>query len=442
MKALPWTDMCSKLRQRIADENEKQMDLLETIRRLRGISKDEFYKDIESESSDSEPEQEPLEDSRNMETTPEPEHEPIPPINEDETEEIHEEVKDEKEEEFSESDETPKLPVVFVEKKDEEVRQKPSNKRVIPRIDTRWPVGHKFHTKPAEQKYLSFYLKPINHKLSNSNISIHNLPRTAKEIKEYLQWREKLLEIAYLNEFSHLRKMSLMTFTMPLPGIEQESFSASSNPITNRSSSRSTNSTLRNNRQNVAFQQHSYLTLNKSNGTLHKSTTPPRRQKKQRKKPRNSDIHYVNPYLNSKGVGHWKQHKSKDKKVKHEVHSGRDVHYELPVENELETLMSRIDEDSYQGKYENRNKSQSTDSAINEPSFNSDDEESDVIRTTIGSLSVEEGQMEESQLNRTQGGNTYFPREGTNAKSQRKKVFLRLLIAFMNYNQFLKMNQD
>jgi hypothetical protein len=141
----------------------------------------------------------------------------------------------------------------------------------------------------------------------------------------------------------------------------------------------------------------------------------------------------VSPYLNSKGVGQWKQNKYKERKLKHETKSGHDDYFELPVENELETLMSRIDMESSQSKYDNRNKSQSTDSAINEPSFNSDDDGSDVMRSAIGRSSVEEGHIEESRLNHTQDNDKMrFPGERSNAKAQQKKVSRLLINVLVN----------
>ena len=44
------TSACDELRNRYKKEKQKQLELLETIRQLRGISKDDFYKDMESGS--------------------------------------------------------------------------------------------------------------------------------------------------------------------------------------------------------------------------------------------------------------------------------------------------------------------------------------------------------------------------------------------------------
>ncbi|XP_062608245.1 myb-like protein X [Saccostrea cucullata] len=396
MKVLPWTDMCSKLRQRIEEENEKQMDFLETIRILRGISRSEFYKDIENDSTDSETEQLPKEEPEPVQTPPLPApRTPTPPI--DESENKSEVVENSKEEEVTKEDTfttevNPELPVVVIEKK-EELEQKTPKKGVVSRIDTRWPAGHKFHTKPAEQKYLSFYLKPIHHKLSKNKINIHTLPRTAKEITEYLQWREKLLEIAYLNEFSHLRKFSLLSFAMPLPSIEQNSFSPY--PVQNkkRSLSRSTNRSSVHNEQNTTFQQQSYLAFNKRNGTDHKSTPRPQHKNKEKKKTRNKDNENPNPYLTSNTFRKKKHDKCKKEKISHKVE--QDIDYGSPVENELETLMSKMNEDSKRSRNDTGAKSQSTDSAINEPSYDSDENESDVTGTPTRNSSIGKDQEKE-----------------------------------------------
>ncbi|XP_061171050.1 golgin subfamily A member 6-like protein 22 [Saccostrea echinata] len=403
MKVLPWNDMCSKLRQRIEEENEKQMDFLETIRILRGISKNEFYKDIELDSADSETEQllkedpDPVPESQ----SPPPPHSQTPPspIKESENKtEVEETSKDEeltKEDTFT-TEVKPELPVVVIEKKDEELEHKPQKKGIVSRIDTRWPVGHKFHTKPAEQKYLSFYLKPIHHKLSKNKINIHTLPRTAKEITEYLQWREKLLEIAYLNEFSHLRKFSLLSFAMPLPGIDQDSFSPHPVQSKKRSLSQSTSRSSIHNEQKITFQQQSYIAFNKRNGTDHTSTPRSQHKNKEKKKTRNKDNECLNPYLTSHSFRKKKHnHHCKKEKISDKGEQDQGIHYASPVENELETLMSRMNEDSKRSRNDTGVKSQSTDSAINEPSYNSDDYESDVIRTHTRNSSVGKDQGKE-----------------------------------------------
>lgn len=51
-KAYTLSSACNELKSRYKKERKKQLELLETIRQLRGINKDDFYKDVESGSED------------------------------------------------------------------------------------------------------------------------------------------------------------------------------------------------------------------------------------------------------------------------------------------------------------------------------------------------------------------------------------------------------
>lgn len=354
------------------------MDLLETIRILRGISRHEFYKDLSMEGSDSESDSE--ETTKKMES-PHSSQLQSPVHNED----GDNEALPEEEEENEKEEEEPQPPVVVVEKR-EEVHEQNRKKRLISRVDSRWPAGHKYYTKPAEQKYLSIYLKPIHSKIQTSKIDIHALPRTAKEITEYLQWREKLLEIAYLNEFSHLRKMSLMSFTMPLPGIEPRTSPPFSVSSTNRNSSRSTSSASKHHRHEITFQQHSMLTIRgtketKRTGQSSKLIQDQRQIKRKITVENNSKLQ--NPYIVKNKTRHKKRIKQTPMVQTHSKENQQELDFGYGGENELETLISKITKDSKQDVAEGRIKSQSTDSAINEPSFNSDDDDCDVIKSNI-----------------------------------------------------------
>ena len=360
------TTMCSKLRERISEENERQRDLLETIRILRGISKSEFYKDIDLDSENEEPAEEESKSPHELETS-------TPIVEEDSKE-------DTQTQEENENNEI-KLPVVVFDK-GKDAKETQTKKRLISRVDSRWPVGHRLHTKPADQKYLSIYLKPIHRKLSSSKINIHNLPRTAKEITKYLQWRERLLEIAYLNEFSHLRKMSLMSFGVPLPSIQTNSFVGQTASNASRSS-RSTSSASRHHTHSISIHHNSVLTFHKSCGTKGKKNGETRdNHQHKRKKYDRSQEQSINPYLSRRGTEK-NLNKHSNIKTKHAKEMKRDYSYDFVEENELETLISKISKDSKCEVVESRNKSQSTDSAINEPSYDSDEYDSDVISSNV-----------------------------------------------------------
>ena len=382
VKTMSLTTMCSKLRERISEENERQRDLLETIRILRGISKSEFYKDIDLDSENEEPAEEESKSPHELETsTPIVEEDSIKDTQTQEENENNE-IKlpvddfDKKSQEENENNEL-KLPVVVFDK-GKDAKETQTKKRLISRVDSRWPVGHRLHTKPADQKYLSIYLKPIHSKLSSSKINIHNLPRTAKEITKYLKWRERLLEIAYLNEFSHLRKMSLMSFGVPLPSIQTNSFVGQTASNASRSS-RSTSSASRHHTHSISIHHNSVLTFHKSSGTKGKKNSETRdNHQHKRKKYDRSQEQSVNPYLSRRGTEK-NLNKHSSIKTKHAKEMKRDYSYDFVEENELETLISKISKDSKCEVVESRNKSQSTDSAINEPSYDSDEYDSDVI---------------------------------------------------------------
>lgn len=367
----------------MSEENEKQMDLLETIRILRGISRYEFYKDLSIEGSDFESDSE--ETTTKMES---PNSSQLQSQVRNEQGDNEALLEEEEEKEKEEIEIEPHPPIVVVEKR-EDVHEQNHKKRLISRVDSRWPAGHRYHTKPVEQKYLSIYLKPIHSKLQTSKIDIHALPRTAKEITEYLKWREKLLEIAYLNEFSHLRKMSLMSFTMPLPGIEPRTSPPFSVSSTNRNSSRSTSSASKHHRHEITFQQHSMLTIRgtkETERTGHSSKIiQDQRHIKRKITMENNRKHdnHDNPYLMKSKT----RHKKRSKQTRLVQRDGKENQQELDFgfagENELETLISKITKDSKRDVVEGRIKSQSTDSAINEPSLNSDDDDCDVMKSNI-----------------------------------------------------------
>ncbi|KAK3098297.1 hypothetical protein FSP39_018072 [Pinctada imbricata] len=245
-KLLPITLAATKLKQKMEEENKRQMEFLETLRLLRGISRDEFYKDVQDSSSEEEDDgsdeeeeekdgalgvEEELhdKDANSEEGDPETD-EPTPSVNDEETEEEDENQGNEtgsvntyNDSDSKEQIEKKEDPVQHENEKSFGVKEvkfrkkQPKKKKVTPgcRIDTRWPVGHRLHTRP-EMLYLSCH----NSKLRNGQYPRPKIANHSKRsIMEYEHWREQLLQIAYLKEFDHVKGKSLREFSLPLPDI-------------------------------------------------------------------------------------------------------------------------------------------------------------------------------------------------------------------------------
>ncbi|XP_021340416.1 uncharacterized protein LOC110441557 [Mizuhopecten yessoensis] len=175
-------------------------DLLETIRIIRGIKREEFYRE--------------------------------------DTPEIYEE--EEKEEEEVE-EETP----VEEEEVNEEMKstQKPNLKDVKARVITRWPKGHRHHTKAVKTDWsflthysdaeltvelaylLPEYMRDVERlrkvqRIRWNSTSTFKTKRIQRNL-EFESWREEMMRIAYDEEFG--RGKSKMFSVVPLPKIKETS---------------------------------------------------------------------------------------------------------------------------------------------------------------------------------------------------------------------------
>ena len=222
-------EAAEQLKKKMEHEHAKQMDLLETIRILRGIPENEFYQDLQSsseEESEGEEEEEEIKETTNDEKVDDgnsdsSEEEITTPQDSDDREDTDdgpngETDNDESGEETDRESEN-MISVTMTE-------QDPVNKKIKAkkektrgcRVDSRWPQGHPLHTKPEEPKYFSIAASNFRSR-SKKVPKIQRKP--TKELHDYELWREQLLQIAYLKEFDSIKGKSIREFSLPLPDI-------------------------------------------------------------------------------------------------------------------------------------------------------------------------------------------------------------------------------
>ena len=210
-------------------EHAKQMDLLETIRILRGIPENEFYQDLQSsseEESESEEEEEEIKETTNDEKVDDGNsdssgEEITTPLDSDDRDDTDDEPNGENDNDESgeetdrESENLISVTMIEHESVNKTIKAKREKIRGC-RVDSRWPQGHPLHTKPEEPKYFS--LAASNFRSRSKKVpKIQRKP--TKELHDYELWREQLLQIAYLKEFDSIKGKSIREFSLPLPDI-------------------------------------------------------------------------------------------------------------------------------------------------------------------------------------------------------------------------------
>ncbi|XP_069131584.1 caldesmon-like [Argopecten irradians] len=198
-KLIPLNTVVDELRKNLDLETNLRGDFLETIRIIRGINKDDFYRRDTPEICEEEEEQE------------------------EEEEETVEEVE-------TEDAETPP--------------KKTDYNKVQARVSSRWPKGHRHHTKAvkADWSFLTqysdaelsvelAYLLPVymrdverlrkarRQKLTSSTSSFKT--KRIQRNLDFESWREEMMRIAYDEDFA--KGKSKMFSTVPLPKIKETS---------------------------------------------------------------------------------------------------------------------------------------------------------------------------------------------------------------------------
>ncbi|XP_033741914.1 uncharacterized protein LOC117328488 [Pecten maximus] len=204
-KLIPLNTVVDELKKNLELETHMRGDFLETIRIIRGIKKEDFYRQ--------------------------------------DTPEIYEEEEEEKEEEDNaeKEEEEPPVEEETVNEDAETPRKKTNYKDTKPRTSSRWPKGHRHHTKAVKSDWsflthysdaeltvelaylLPVYMRDVERfRKARGQRWTSTTPFKTKRIQrnlEFESWREEMMRIAYDEEFG--RGKPKMFTAVPLPKIKE-----------------------------------------------------------------------------------------------------------------------------------------------------------------------------------------------------------------------------